>query len=102
MISIKDACAESLPLRVFLPDGEIPPEMIERFDPLGACLLALADGAGPCIGAVAWISRLLSRVDLRGANLSEADLYEADLFGANLSRVDLSGAYLYGAKGLGR
>ena len=35
--------------------------------------------------------------DLRGANLSRADLSEADLRGANLSRADLSEADLRGA-----
>jgi hypothetical protein len=39
----------------------------------------------------------LSGVDLRGANLSGADLYGANLYGADLSGADLSGAYLRGA-----
>ena len=34
---------------------------------------------------------------LRGAYLSDADLYGADLSGADLSGANLSGAYLYGA-----
>jgi len=38
-----------------------------------------------------------SGADLRGANLSEADLREAYLRGANLSEADLREAYLRGA-----
>ncbi|GFE70533.1 pentapeptide repeat-containing protein [Chroococcus sp. FPU101] len=36
----------------------------------------------------------LREIDLRGANLSEANLNEADLTGANLQKANLQGAYL--------
>ena len=37
--------------------------------------------------------------NLRGANLSRANLYGANLRGANLSEADLYGAKLYGTEG---
>jgi uncharacterized protein YjbI with pentapeptide repeats len=43
------------------------------------------------------IRPILSRADLRGADLSDAYLIRAILSGANLSRADLNGAYLEGA-----
>src|SRR5690606_8767165 len=95
------ACDDSAPLwrAIGLPDDTAIAVLRERWTPLAACWLAVADGRGPGVGAVAWVDHGLGTAVLRGANLSSADLRgadlsSADLRGANLSSADLRGAYL--------
>jgi len=67
-----------------------------------ALAVARADGAGPRVGAVAWVERalgtcVLGGADLRGAGLGGACLSGADLAGACLHGANLAGADLVGA-----
>jgi uncharacterized protein YjbI with pentapeptide repeats len=103
------ACADSAPLweAIGLPDDTPVSVLRDRWDPLAACLLAVADGHGPRVAAVAWVERALGAAvlrdaDLRGAGLCgvclrEACLEGADLWDAVLQRADLRDADLRGA-----
>lgn len=92
-------CADSAPLwdAVGLQDDTPVGVLLERWDPLAACLLAAADGRGPRVGAVAWVEASLGTAVLCGADLRRADLRRADLCRANLHDADLRGADLRGA-----
>ena len=97
---------------ISLDDSTPIATLLERWTPLGACLLAVADGRALRVGAVEWVERALGvsplrganlrgaylrEANLRGANLREADLREADLREADLYGADLRGANLRGA-----
>jgi hypothetical protein len=91
------ACEWSEPLWAGLDSLPLD-ELRSRWTPLGACLLAVADGRGPRCGAVAWISARLDHVlrgaILRGAILRRAILTGADLRGTDLRCADLTDATL--------
>jgi hypothetical protein len=93
------ACDESAPLwdAVGLPDDTPVSVLRDRWDPLAACLLAVADGRGPRVSAVAWVERALGTAVLRGVDLQRAVLWGADLTGADLRGADLRDAVLTGA-----
>ena len=60
-----------------------------------SCSVEGLESAWVDVTEVGWTTRQLD--ELRGANLSGADLYGANLYGADLSGADLYGVNLYGA-----
>ena len=91
-------CAESDELwgLIDLADSTTLSELREWWTVERAVELSRADGAGPRVGAVAWVGASLG-ADLSGAYLSGADLSDACLRGADLSGAYLSDACLRGA-----
>ena len=107
-LSRQRACEKSAPLWRGLADLPVADVLPLVRTPLGLCLLAIADGHGPRVGAVAWLTGgslwganlafgQLRGVDLRGAYLRGTNLTGASLDGANLTGADLTGARLDGA-----
>jgi len=97
------ACTESRPLWEPIADVDMG-VILAHLTPLGICLIAQADGSGPMVDVLGWMSPLhhIRGVDLRcaylrGANLCDALAARVDLRGADLGYADMSGMCLLDA-----